>query len=67
MNDFLRQIEAYSNERLDKFLPVTQQNSQQTLQEFADMVRLADELQKSLEQELKRGHKLDTEQKISLY
>jgi hypothetical protein len=24
MNDFLRQIEAYSNERLDKFLPASQ-------------------------------------------
>lgn len=31
------------------------------------MVRLADELQKSLELELKRGHKLDTEHKVSVY
>lgn len=55
MNDFLRQIEAYSNDRLDKFMPASQLNNQQaTLQEYIDMVRLSDELHKSIQREVSR-------------
>jgi hypothetical protein len=37
------------------------------MQEYIDMVRLSDELVKSLNLELNRGKNMDTEQKMNLY
>ena len=50
MNDFLKQIEAYSNDKLDKFLPTMNTQNYQNQQQI--QLRVAEQVSQALDKDL---------------
>ena len=57
MNDFLKQIEAYSNDKLDRIMPQNQVQNIQMNNLLAQQVKVAEQVNSMINRELNQGVK----------